>query len=82
MRDTATGRALLAEGRAEGRAEERRRTILLVLELRLGTVPAWVAQRLQTESKLDRLEALLLGARGVGAVTELEALFGPGREAS
>ena len=79
MRDTATGRALLAEGRTEGRTEERRRAILLVLELRLGAVPRWVAQRLQGESNLDRLEVLLLGARDVEAVTELEALFDPGR---
>lgn len=88
MKETATGRALLAEGRAEGhakgftegrekgRAEERRRTVLLVLELRLGAVPGWVGPRLEQEHDLERLEALLEGARQVTSEADVRALLG------
>lgn len=82
--ETAIGRFLLErgiergieKGRAEGRASERRRTILLVLELRLGAAPSWVAPRLEEEHDLERLEALLTGARQVSSEADVVALFG------
>lgn len=88
VRETATGRALLAEGEARGeatgeargeargRAAERRRTVLLALELRLGTVPPWVAPRLEEEQNLDHLDALIEAARRIESEAELTGLFG------
>lgn len=80
MKETATGRALLAEGRAEGEARGetrgRRRMILLVLETRLGAVPSWVSERLEKEHDLGRLEQLMKAAMHVESEADLGGLFG------
>jgi hypothetical protein len=83
VENTATGQALLAKGEAKGeargeargRAIERRRAILLVLELRLGTVPARIGERLEKIDDLDLLDAVLERAKGVTVGSNLEDLL-------
>lgn len=71
VKDTATGRALLKEGRAVGF----RRSIELVLTTRLGALPAKVRTRLEREDDLDRLEAILAKAACVETKADLAELF-------
>ncbi|MCW8141837.1 MAG: DUF2887 domain-containing protein [Planctomycetota bacterium] len=81
MEETATGRALLARGRAEGeargeargRAEECRRAIALVVASRFGAAPGWLAERLAGEDDLARLEELL---RAAATAEDVSALRG------
>ncbi|MCO5171277.1 MAG: DUF2887 domain-containing protein [Planctomycetes bacterium] len=70
MEETATGQALLkrgeergaARGRVEGRADECRRAITLVVTARFGVVPEWLPAQLEAEADLVRLEELLRAA--------------------
>lgn len=79
MEETATGQALLAKGEARGKAlgeatgrlTECRRAILLVVTSRFGAAPDWLAERLEAESDLARLEDLLRAAAKVARVEDL-----------
>ena len=51
-----------AEGRAEGVIEETRRNLLYFLEVKLGSVPAWLRRLLQESADADVLEKALLTA--------------------
>ncbi len=72
MEETATGQALLRRGEERGRAEECRRAIALVVAGRFGVVPDWLPARLEAETDLERLEALLKAAVVVERVTDLQ----------
>ena len=77
VRDTATGRAILAvgeaRGAAKGEAKGLRLAILDVLAVRGFAVPDAVLTRLETETDVDRLQAIRKAAREVGP--DLEGLF-------
>lgn len=83
MRFTATGRALLAEGEAIGMARAEawgrlvglRRTIAIVVETRLGSLPAWVRARLDLEDDIERLERLLLATVDANTEADLRRSF-------
>jgi hypothetical protein len=69
VKDTATGRAIMAAGEAKGL----RLAILDVLMVRGFTVPDEVQSRLEAERDLDRLQAIRRAARTVGP--DLDGLF-------
>lgn len=80
MKETATGRALFAEGFAKGYAKREAITsITTVVEVRLGAVPAWLPARLETITRLSPLEKLLRGVLHVESLSDLEALLPPAR---
>jgi len=67
----AEGEALgIAKGRAEGRAEGEIRSLMLLLELKFGTVPDEARERIAnaTLEQLDRWLKRVLEAENLGAV--------------
>jgi hypothetical protein len=73
MRDTATGQAILAEGRKEGLQEGLRRGILDILDARGLSLSVELRARLDAEADADRLAWIHRAALRVGP--DLVGLF-------
>jgi hypothetical protein len=73
VKDTATGRAIMAVGEAKGEAKGLRLAILDVLSVRGLSVPEDARARLEAETDLERLQAIRRAARTVGP--DLAGLF-------
>jgi predicted transposase YdaD len=75
MRDSATYQAILEEGRAEGRAEEARRLLVLLGTPRFGPPDAATRTRLDAIPDSDTLERL--ATRLLSASSWANLLSGP-----
>lgn len=73
IRDTATGQAILAEGRKEGLQEGLRRGILDILDARGLSLTVELRARLDAETDADRLARIHRAALRVGP--DLAGLF-------
>jgi hypothetical protein len=79
MKDSVTYQAILEEGKAEGKAEEARRILLLLGRDRFGDPPADVRAALDGLADVTRLEELAVRLKQAASWQELLGLPGPRR---
>ena len=73
MKESVTYQAIIREGRAEGRAEEARRVILMLGEKKFGAADAGVRALLEAMGEVEQLEELIAKVTDVGSWQELLA---------
>jgi hypothetical protein len=73
MKESTTYQAIVAEGRAEGRAEEARRLLLMLGEEKLGVADAASRAAVEAIGEVERLEDLIKKVSGAGSWRELLA---------
>jgi predicted transposase YdaD len=81
MKESTTYQAILQEGKAEGKAEEARKLLLLQGRAQFGEPSAKIVARLDAITDLGRLEALLIRLLQVKTWEELLGMNGTTRRA-